>query len=223
MLTGKLAFFWRIKFFFFREQLKVICSFYSNLRYAIYDLGIHIFAFFMNPYRICRHFWEREGKLEIAYGETPLTTFSQMVQWAGLTQKDTFLELGCGRGKLVFWTASFYGCSCTGVERVTPFFKVAKSLQFFFPSSNLHFLCTDLFKIEVRPFSFIYFYGTTFQEKDLTFLFKRLSSCKPGTKIVTVSFAASHFSPSDFSLEKKRAFSFPWGEAEVFLCQKKTS
>ncbi len=58
-----------------------------------------------NPYRV---------KEAFPYGETPLCSLKKIADRCGLKASDKVVDLGCGRGRGVFFLAQHYGCEVVG-------------------------------------------------------------------------------------------------------------
>ncbi len=215
-----ISLFFSVKWFFIKEQLFVFQKFYRVKSFVVADLALFFFSFFYNPYRACRLFWKKEGFSYRIYGETPIRAFSQITSSVSIKKEDHLLEMGSGRGKLCFWSASFLGCSVTGVEKVSFFQRIALFIQKKIGIQNLRFIQKDLLEIDYSPYSVIYFYATAQEEPFLDKVFHKMLSCKKGTTIITVSTYPSETLPKDFVLQKKQTFRFPWGEGTVFFSKK---
>ncbi len=193
--------FLQVKIFQLREQMRVIFRYYRNVRFALVDLGFCFFAFFCNPYRICRKFTGTHS-----YGETPITTFAELAKAAGLVKEDVFVDLGSGRGKLCFWSSLWIGCESRGVEQVPGLVRQSKWLAKAFRVP----VCFDQEKMETADLSYatvVYLYT---MEWDETLLLEM----PPGARLITVG------APVDldgFAVVKIVEAKYPWGTTEVFI------
>lgn len=171
--------------------------------------GLYLFS---NPFRICRRFFQQRGEKQIhAYGETPLALWADLALFANLTPHDVFCDLGCGRGRLCFWTYSHIGCHTIGIDWVPSFIRKARFLsQLLRPApGRLLFLLARINEVPLEEVTVAYLY--TFHPDEETLDFSRLPL---GARVLSVS------EPLDrpyFAIQAKKEVSFPWGDTEVFL------
>lgn len=213
--------FFFIKRFFWKEQLQVIRRYYpKSFRFACIDLSLGILSLFVNPYRACRKYWEKQEVSFPFYGETPITTLEKIINYLQLSSDDVFLELGSGRGKGCFWVSQIVGCTVIGVEKVPYFASTSDLLSRFFRTSNLKFITLDMEKADVSQATCIYLDTTGMSEGQLIKLGKQMENIQDGARVITVSNPLK--SQQLFSQEIPRIFPFPWDEAKVFSQIKKT-
>lgn len=169
-----------------------------------------------NPYSICR----KQGTV---YGETPLTVFHDMFSKGGLLPSDCFMDLGCGRGRGVFFASLLWGCKSIGIDIVPLFCQEAKKIAetiFSSVSSPPSFLCGDLTALDWElQGSFFYFYSLCLSKEKLLSIVQKLEKTKPRSKIITVSAPLTELS-SAFCLLSSWGAQFPWGETKLFLQEK---
>jgi hypothetical protein len=199
-----------------KDRWKTICHYYRRPRFAFVDLFFALFAFFSNPYRTCRRFLQKRGESEVyAYGETPFSTLQRIAEQSEIHEKDSWLELGSGRGKGCFWMAEFIGCQTIGVEWVPQFVLFASFLKNLFHFGRVSF---QLKNIEEANFSFatvVYLYGTCLSEKRIQNLTQKMEKeLSIGAKVVTISYPLD--SPY-FHILKNFSVSFPWGETIAYF------
>jgi len=177
---------------------------------------------YSNPYRICKAFLKKQGQAELhTYGETPFTVFVDILQKAEFSSKDCLLDLGCGRGKLLLLTSALFTCDSIGVDQVPLFCQRAKACASFLSPPPL-FLCQDFCNMEdvyLQKATLIYFYALFLSEDQMLSMLRRFEALSSHVKIITISFPLSDYSPL-FTHTSWQAL-YPWGQAEVFLNQKK--
>jgi len=189
-----------VKLYEWLQQRRVQKLFYQDPQFRALDQAL---LAGLNPYRL---------KEAFPYGETPLCSFKQIADRCGLTKEDKVVELGCGRGRGVFFLAHHYGCDVQGIDRMQDFIDLACRLKEKYAVQNASFLCADMREYNFSRATFLFFYGTTFSEEfvgDLTEAFKALPL---GAKIVTISYPLE-----GFELKDQFSVSFPWGPGEVYL------
>lgn len=172
-----------------------------------------------SPYRISKRYLKHKREEDLyTYGETPLFTFEKMAKAAGITPLDRVLELGCGRGRGVFFLAHFYNCNVVGIERIPQFVKLASHVADRHQIENVTFKCADMFKMDWPEVSVIYLYGTCLRDSEIKGVIKKLKTFPKGTRILSVSYSLIEYDKDEaFKLEKRFPVSFPWGETEAFL------
>lgn len=168
---------------------------------------MHLFYLWMSPYSISKRFLKKRGEENIySYGETPLTTLDLIAKECRILSKDHVFELGCGRGRSVFWLHAFIGCRVTGIDVIPTFIERAMRIKQHLRAPLIDFKNEDMRKTNFDSATVIYFYGIKLQQ---TF-----SQVKTGTKIITVS---APLTGEGLRLEKQFKAQFPWGVADVFL------
>ncbi len=189
-----------VKIYEWLQQRRVRRQFYQNATYKKLDEELLSGP---NPYRI---------KEAFPYGETPLCSLKQIADRCHLTAADCVIDLGCGRGRSLFFLAEHYGCRALGIDKIQPFIERAQSLVNKYRITRVSLTCGDLFHCDLSEATCIFFYGTTFDELSVAHLTHRLLALKPGTKIVTVSYPLQRLTLLD-----KFTVSFPWGRGEVYI------
>jgi len=181
-----------VKLFELRHQLKI--------RHLPYDKNIdRALRKGPNPYSIQEAF---------PYGETPLFVLKQIVDRWGLTPDDRFVDLGCGRGRGVFFLSALTGCHAHGIDKIASFIKRANA----FKKPKNSFSCGDFKTYDFTQATFVYLYGTTMDNAAIAQLAEALRMLPQSGKIVTVSYPLE-----GFILKDQFTASFPWGKAEVYL------
>jgi 16S rRNA A1518/A1519 N6-dimethyltransferase RsmA/KsgA/DIM1 with predicted DNA glycosylase/AP lyase activity len=84
-----------------------------------------------------------------------------------LSNKDSFIDLGCGDGRVVEIAAK-HGALATGVERDTRLLSKCKQ------QDNVCFIDGDMFSIDLHPYSVIYLYLSTLVSEEFLPKFKTL-------------------------------------------------
>jgi len=170
----------------------------------------------LNPYRQCMLTAKnRSCKSSETYGETPLTTYEQIAKAVNLGKEDTFLELGCGRGRGCLFLAHFFHCKVIGIDWVESFIAIADALIHDYHMPRLSFVCDDYNTAPWQDPTVIYLFGTTMTEKEIKELIPRLRACDKA-RIVTVSFPLSDYDES-FQIIKTITGAFAWGETEIYI------
>lgn len=206
--------FWKSRLFLIQEHLKVIRFFYfRSFVFFLADFALGISYFFVNPYCVCRRFFQKKGEKKVhVYGETPLTLWAAIVKKAEITRNDRLIDLGCGRGRLCFWTSLFIGCSTIGVDWVPSFVNRGCFWARFFRIAHLRFHCTGISRASLSDATVVYLYTYHPDEEKIDF-----QQMRTGCRVITVS---EPLLKKGFVIDKSMSASFPWGDTEIFINKK---
>ena len=182
------------------QQRRVRKQFYQDPLYKALDQTLIKGP---NPYRV---------KEAFPYGETPLCSLQKIAERFGLKSTDKVVDLGCGRGRGVFFLAQHYGCEVTGIDMVQPFIERAERLAKECQRLKVSFVWGDMRKFDFSQASFVFFYGTTFSDAFVEELKQAMKALPKGSKVVTVSYPLEGLELIDQFL-----VSFAWGFGEVYL------
>lgn len=206
--------FWEMK-----EWLKVIWNFYGNIQFRKCDFVLVIGSIFHDPFRISRQFLQKKGeKNPYQYGETPLTTLSEIIEQCQIRPDDVFYELGAGRGRTSFWLATVLGCKVVAYEQISEFVTRGRQVADRFDISNLTWECSDFLKENLSEATVLYFFGITMSEPETKVLVQRCKSLKSGTKVISVGFPFTDYDhKGNFQVMNRFPAAFPWGKTDVYL------
>jgi SAM-dependent methyltransferase len=159
-----------------------------------------------NPYQLSAVF---------PYGETPLRVIQEVALQMELTPSDRFVDLGCGRGRALFFINHVWGCKVHGVDLTSSFMAKGKEIALIYGKNKATFACHDILKTCFEEFTCVYLYGTTYSEEMIDMLEEKFEALPPKSRIVTVSSPLKRFF-------LKRSFEgrFPWGKGSLFLHEK---
>lgn len=210
--------YFKVKWRLLKEERKVQDLFYHHVYFRLLDSRMKKEYFLKNPYQISKRYLQKKGCQDVhQYGETPITSLDLIAKACDLTLTDTWIELGCGRGRGLFFLSEAYGCKCIGVEWVPEFVEKAQKISSSLPHQNTEFHCTDMTEFDLSGATVIYLYGTCLDEATLETLLTRLTELKPKTKIVSVSYPLTDYRKEKFALVNQLTVDFPWGSADVFI------
>lgn len=193
--------------------------FYPDTAFAKVDFWLLMSYLFNNPFRISKRFLMERNESDIyAYGETPLSSFAEIVRECGISAKDKVYELGCGRGRTCFWLNAFIGCKTVGIEFVPEFVRKANDIKNRFHLQNIEFRCEDMADTDFSDATVIYLYGTCLEDEFIRKLEQKFAKLPPGTKIITVSYSLQDYAPkSRYEIMKRFPARFTWGIGDVYL------
>ncbi len=188
----------KVPLFEWKEQRWVKQHFYHDAAFKALDEKLLSGP---NPYTAAKVF---------PYGETPLRALYAMAKVVNLKPTDHFVDLGCGRGRAVFFLSHFFGCSATGIDLTPAFIQRARRL-----TSKVNFLCQDFLSYDFKGATCVYLYGITYSDACLQNLRERLSKLPSGSHIITVG--EPLIQQNSFT---QLEASFPWGRGSIFLEKK---
>ncbi len=199
--------FFRVKFFEWLEQRKVERLFYSNESFRNSDQTLLSAYAGISPYQISKEFLIKAKAAEIfAYGETPLTTTSKIVEECEITPADVVIEMGAGRGRASLFLAEYVGCQVIAYEQINAFVEKIPA------SSNLKIITQDMFSADFSKATAIYLYGTLLTDSEIQ---KLILAFPKNVKIITVSYPLSDYSKKYVTRKSFRG-KFPWGKTEIY-------
>jgi SAM-dependent methyltransferase len=187
----------KVPLFEWRQQKWVRRQFYHDASFKALDEELLSGP---NPYPLAQIF---------PYGETPLRVLYAMAQAVHLQPSDHFVDLGCGRGRVVFFLSHFFGCKATGIDLTPSFIRRAQSLAKTHLRTNVSFHCRDFLAYDLKKASCIYLYGISYSEECLRELRNRIP---PTCRVITVSDPLFKARPS-----QELEVCFPWGRGSLFI------
>jgi hypothetical protein len=193
-------------------QRSVQKNYYRNLEFKKYDQTLLNAYSDETPYEVSKRFMMQRGVSDVyVYGETPLKLYDQIAKRWGLNSTHRFVELGCGRGRGLFFLTTFYGCESLGIEWIFEFVQKSRDLHHKVKIYHEDFITSCHLQGD-----FIYLYGTCLHDEEIIQLCARFLQLNFFPKIITVSFALSEYHEA-FKIEDRFEGVFPWGKGTVFL------
>ncbi|MEX0732005.1 MAG: class I SAM-dependent methyltransferase [Aquisalimonadaceae bacterium] len=205
------------------EFIVAVICFYPNTRFLRVDMQLSLSYFALNPYRICENYLKDWSSYDVqkVYGETFLTTLASIGRAVNLSEKDVVYELGCGRGRCVFWFNAFYKCRTIGVDINPVFIDKARRIKSALKFDNVEFKLASIMDVRFDDATIIYLYGTAFEDHAVERLVERFSHLTPGTRVVSVSYPLTAYMKEPlFELEQELAARFLWGYTTVYVQRK---
>ena len=133
-------------------------------------------------------------RLDVPYVPSPNVVVEGMLKLAGVQATDTVYDLGCGDGRIVITAAKTYGAKGVGVdinpERVEEARANARSAKV---DDKVRFEENDLFKANIANATVVTLY--LLPDVNDRLKPKLLKELKPGTRVVSHSFAMSDWKP----------------------------
>lgn len=153
------------------------------------------------------------------YGETPITTLWKIAQECKMTKEDHLIELGCGRGRGVFFLNDLIGCRATGIEWNPDFVHLAQQAVNHDDPTSLCYICSDMLSADLSDATMIYLFGTCLSDQYIKKLIQRIEQLHQPPQVITVSYPLSDYS-DHWQVIKEFEGSFVWGSTSIFLNRK---
>lgn len=203
----------KLKYAEFQEEREFKKRF-PDQAFHVVDRALRRSYWLDNPYRICKHYLEMRGEEDVhQYGETPLRTMYKIAHTAGITDKDHFVELGCGRGRTCFFMSHYFRARVTGIEQIPLFVNKAVRVAIRHSLLEPKFVVGDFLKTDLSDATVIYLYGTCLPDRVVQELCKKIPQ---HCKTISVSYPLSDYDDR-FRILKKIKAQYPWGQTEVFI------
>jgi len=113
---------------------------------------------------------------------------------ANFKPNDTFYELGCGDGRVIFYIAKNFPIKAVGLEIAFPLYLICKLRQFISGQKNINIKYKSLFKENLSQADVIYFFGIPKNIKNK--LKQKLElEAKAGARIISYVFPIEGWQP----------------------------
>ncbi len=150
---------------------------------------------------------------DFRYGETLWCSGAEILKEAGVGPEDHLVDLGCGRGKMVFLARILTGARATGVELLPGYLYVARRIARWLKLDKVRFLGQDFADVDLRKATVVYVAGSIFADETREDLKCLVDDLAPGSQWLSVSWPMEH--PS-LVLESSNEYLFSWGRETVF-------
>lgn len=120
-------------------------------------------------------------------------------------KRESFIDLGCGDGRTVFFVSKKYGCKATGVEMNPLLNWYARLQKRLFKVSTVEFLRANIFEADLTNVNVVYMF--LFPETIAKLKPKFLKECKPGTRLISHGFKIKDFENHLFEYREEKPFS----------------
>ena len=199
-------------------QREVKKRYYSDAQFSRLDRSLLKTYIFKNPYQVSKRYLRCKQEKDIhTYGETPLSTYENIAKEVEIHPEDSFLELGSGRGRGMFFLHHFFKAEVIGVERIPLFVRLAKHITQKHKLKKVSFICSDITLMKLPKASIVYLYGTCLKEEEIQSLVSKLKAFPKGTRVITISYPLTDYDEQGFHVKKSFPVVFPWGETDAYL------
>ena len=152
--------------------------------------------------------------LGLTYGETPLASFQEMMQWAECSSSDIFYELGSGTGRLTLMLAKHMNIPCVGFDCISPFVVEGNRIARRFGLAKCRFEEANIFEVSWSQATLMYITATAFTDEQIAAFSEKCAELPVGARCLALSHKPNN--PCMKVLEMKM-FDFSWGATAVYL------
>jgi SAM-dependent methyltransferase len=205
------------------DFFSTVARYYPNARFRRADFHCFLAYLTRSPEAICHRYLRDacDDDVQKIYGETFFTTLEEIADAVGLSERDVIYDLGCGRGRTVFWFNALRGCRAVGVDINRYFIVQARRIQRKADIDGVEFVLANVLDLDYDDATVIYLYGTAFSDTAVMRLVRRFASLKKGTRVVSVSYPLNDYADTPlFKLERTINGKFPWGDTEIYIQRK---
>ena len=113
--------------------------------------------------------------IEYTYGEVSYWGINKALNEIPKEKLNSFIDLGSGKGKIVFFTSLVLNLRSTGVEISPKLIQLGKLLKQCFFVKNASFINEDITNFELPDVDVYFFAGTCFSDQTLNYIKQQLS------------------------------------------------
>lgn len=147
---------------------------------------------------------------ELIYGETPVHTAVWLFKQAGLDSTSLLVDLGAGRGRVLL-AARWLGARARGVELLEQHVSLASGLV---SRAGAELLLGDATQADLSDATHVFINWTALAPETRERLIERLRTCRPGTRVLTVTRPVEG---PGFILRSRHWLLFTWGLEHVWI------
>lgn len=180
-------------------------------------LGLWLREALVSPYRLRRSFeltrlLQASGQSfnELMYGETPVHTALWLFRKAGLGTGGHLVDLGAGRGRTLL-TARWLGASALGIELLPGHVALASGPL---KRAGAELVVGDATQADLSQATHVFTNWTALSPETRARLVERLRTCRPGTRILTVTRPVEC---QGFTVLSRHRVLFTWGLEDAWL------
>lgn len=148
------------------------------------------------------------------YGETPYYTAERLCRLATVTKDDVVYDLGCGRGKFVFYAHVSRGCRAVGLELIETYVAATGAVRNLLGLEGVRVLHGDFLGADLSPATVVYIHGSFFTDDVRARLRERIDDLAPGVRWLSVSVRWEHPALAPVAEE---LLDFSWGKEPVYV------
>ncbi|MFC1771076.1 methyltransferase domain-containing protein [Candidatus Margulisiibacteriota bacterium] len=195
---------------------------YGSLLEAYLLLGLY---YFFN-YSVARinfekgHIYDIVNKDELIYGEVPSYALRKILANIPINKNNVFIDLGCGKGKTVFFVNQAYGLRSIGVDVVPTYIRAAQVIRDKMQLENITFLKDNILNTDLSKGNIFLLSWTCFTQKTRDLITHKLEKEIPKDAYVITT---THAIQSACFKELKSIYApFSWGKGYAYISKKMT-
>ncbi|WP_141619556.1 class I SAM-dependent methyltransferase [Myxococcus sp. AB036A] len=180
-------------------------------------LGLWLREVRVSPYRLKRSFettrvLQASGQIfkELMYGEMPVHTGVWLFWKAGLGPGSRLVDLGAGRGRTLL-AARWLGAEARGIELMQHHVDLAREPV---EKAGAQLIVGDATRADLQDATHVFTNWTALTPRTRARLVERFRTCRPGTRILTVTRPVE---APGFTLLSKHRLLFTWGLEHVWI------
>ena len=154
---------------------------------------------------------------ELVYGETPYASFQQALDYIPLSHTSVFYDLGCGKGRLVFFVSEKYGIPCVGVDIMPTYIRIAQETADRNRLEDIAFIEENIFDTPIETATLVYLAWTCFGQDQKEELEDKLETLPLDSYVITTS---TPLTRPNFELVKTLVVPFSWGKGSLYVQRK---
>lgn len=169
---------------------------------------------FFSPY----YYVNKESKNDNVFGFTPIFTMNRIIKKIFAEEAinpDSFLDVGCGDSRLLFFLYLQYGFRCMGVDLNTKLIRKAHLIQHALELEKIDIIEGDFFDYSWAEYGIIFLAWTTFKKGTVNKIMRKIKEeALEGTYIVSLSFPITG---REFETIEMSNSLFSWGKSTVYI------
>lgn len=150
---------------------------------------------------------------DFSYGDTPWFTARDILREVDLGPNDSFVDLGSGRGKMIFMANLHFHCEATGIELLPTYVKIARRIAAW-TKSEATFLQQDFLAADLTRATVVYACAAALAEETRQDLLLLVNTMQPNTRFITVGWKPQ---TEQLTLFKEKDCLFSWGREMVYF------
>lgn len=209
----------------------------SNSFYNFFWFIIEAYKFYRNPllrkidmeffkiysikdqFTVANEYKEKYEKTDdLTYGEAIWYSIDKAINYIDIKECKSFLELGCGIGRISFFMNIHYKLKCMGIDLVPDFINNANKIIEKFDLKNIEFINENWFNIDFSFADIVFIAGTCLDTKTLRLLKEKFEKeLKTNSYILSVSVS---FESEKIKKIKVLTLPFSWGKSDLYILKK---
>ena len=206
-------------FYYIRVLLKEIPHYRETPLLGRIDFYFFYHYFFFYPF--IKNIYEKHKTgldvSELVYGETPYASFQEALNYIPLSHTSVFYDLGCGKGRLVFFVSEKYGIPCVGVDIMPTYIRIAQNTAIRNRLEDIEFIEENIFDTAIETATVVYLAWTCFGRDQKEELEEKLETLQPDSYVITTS---TPITSPQFELVKTLVVPFSWGKGSMYIQRK---